>query len=139
MDDDEVLPAELLDEDFRWLFRGMFLRSPDDLWMKGEETVEPQDRTKKGRYFRDQHTKNGLTDSAYTSWTTIRDTAQMFAEEARDDADGRGEVVVFKVWIPSLTNRCFRGSFENENEILIEGTVEDVVISYDDEEDEHDA
>lgn len=137
MDDDEVFPEDLLEEGYKWIFRGMFLHSPDDLWMKGEESIDPQDRTKRGRHWRDQHSKHDATETAYTAWSSNRDTAQMFAEEARDGTDASGEVVVFKVRIESLKNRCFRSGYENEDEILVEGVVDGIEISDGLEEEEN--
>lgn len=129
MDDDEIFPEDLLEEDYKWLFRGMFLRSPNDLWMKDQDSIEPREPFNRGRNWREGHSKHDDTETSYTAWSTKRDTAEMFGEEARDNANAPGEVVVFKVWVESLTNRCFRCGFENEDEVLIEGTVEDVELS----------
>jgi hypothetical protein len=125
-DDDEVFPGDLLEEGHEWLFRGMFLRSPDDLWMKDQDYIEPREPSNRGRVWRERHSKLDDTQTAYTAWSTKRDTAQMFGEEACDNADASGEVVVFRVRVESLTNRCFRSGFENEDEVLIEGAVEDI-------------
>ena len=129
MDDDEVFPEDLLEEGYEWLFRGMFLRSPNDLWMKDRDSIEPREPFNRGRNWRERHSRLDDTETAYTAWSTNWDTAQMFGEEARDEADASGEVVVFKVCIESLTNRCFRCGFEDEDEVLIEGTVEDIELS----------
>ena len=59
----------------------------------------------------------------------------MFGEEARSDTQARGEVVVFRVLIDTLTNRGYYGR-EDEDEILIEGRVEGVEISTGLEEEE---
>lgn len=133
MDDDEVLPEDLLEDEHEWLYRGMFLES-SDLWRKWEECIEPRDLTKRGRICRDQHSRNDDTETAYTSWSTERDKAQEFGEEARSKATGEGEVVVFKVPVRTLANRCFHGYYEDESEILIEGTVEDVLPDEEEEE-----
>jgi len=127
-DGDEVFPKELLEEDCVWLFRGTFL-THDDLWMKDTDSIEPRERFNRGSEWRERHSKLDDTETAYTAWSTNRCTAEMFGEEARDNAHAAGEVVVFRVKVKSLTNRCFRSGFENEDEVLIEGTVDDVELS----------
>jgi hypothetical protein len=129
-----VVWDDLLDEGFCWLFRGVFLRSPDDDWMRYEDEIVPPRPDRRGPYWRQQHVKDD-TETAYTSWSTNRDTAQMFGEEARTDARGRGGVVVFRVRIDTLTNRGYYGR-EDEDEILIEGRVEGVELSTGREEEE---
>ncbi len=58
-------------------------------------------------------------------------------EEARTGARVRGEVVVFRVRIDTLTSRGYYGR-DDEDEILLEGSVEDVEISTGLEEEEED-
>lgn len=78
-----------------------------------------------------------MTDSAYTSWTTERDTAVQLASDASIEAGLSGRIVVFKVPIQALDeDRVFEGE-EREDEYLIEGTVESVTISDSDEEEEY--
>ncbi|OWK46963.1 hypothetical protein [Fimbriiglobus ruber] len=127
-DDDEVFPEDLLEEDCKWLFRGMFLPH-DNLWTKDTDYIEPREPYNRERKWRERHSKLNDTETAYTAWSTNRETAEMFGAEARDKADAAGEVVVFRVWVESLTNRCFSCGFENEDEVLIEGTVDDVELS----------
>jgi hypothetical protein len=131
---DRVEWDDCLEEDHRWLFRGVFLRSPDDDWMRDENEIVPPRPDRVGRRWRHQHI-NGDTDTAYTSWSTNWETARMFGEEARTGVRVRGEVVVFRVRIDTLTNRGYFGR-EDEDEILIEGSVEDVEISTGLEEEE---
>ncbi len=121
-------------EQHRWLFGGVFLRSPDDDWMRDENEIVPPRPDPVGWHWRHQHI-NGNTDTAYTSWSTNWETAHMFGEEARTDARVRGEVVIFRVRIDALTNRVYHGR-DDEDEILIEGSVEDVEISTGLEEEE---
>ena len=124
---DRVSWDDLLDEDYCWLFRGVFLRSPDDNWMRDEDEIVPLRPDHVGLHWRQEHRK-GYTETAYTSWSTYWETARMYGEEARDDAQAPGEVVVFRVQIDTLTNRGYYGR-DNEDEILIEGRVDGVEIS----------
>ena len=41
-DDDEISPDELLEGGYVWLFRAVFLHSPDDLWKKDLDYIEPR-------------------------------------------------------------------------------------------------
>lgn len=127
---------EILDE-HKWLFRGVFLRSPDDDWMRDQDEIFPPRPDRVGWECRQSH-RNGDTETGYTSWSTNWDTAWMFAEEAQTDSRAPGEVVIFRVRVDTLTNRTYYGR-DDEDEILIEGTVEDVEIStgLEDEEEEY--
>src|SRR6266702_1309877 len=99
---------ELLDEEYRWLFRGVFLRSPDQDWMRDEDEIVPPRPDRVGQDWRQKHA-NDDTDTAYTSWSTNWETARMFGEEARSDTQARGAVVVFRVRIDTLANRGYYG------------------------------
>jgi hypothetical protein len=131
---DRVSWEDLLDEEHRWLFRGIFLRSPDQDWMRDEDEIVPPRPDRVGRHWRRVHV-SGDTETAYTSWSTNWETARMFGEEARSDTRARGEVVVFRVRIDTLTNHGYHGH-DDEDEILIEGRVEGVEISTGLEEEE---
>ena len=131
---DRISWDDLLGEEQRWLFRGVFLRSPDQDWMRDEDEIVPPRPDRVGWRWRQQH-RNGDTETAYTSWSTNWETARLFGEEARSDTRVRGEVVVFRVRIDTLTNRGYYGRCD-EDEILIEGRVEDVEISTGLEEEE---
>lgn len=48
MDDDEIFSEDLLEEGYKWLFRAMFLRSPNDLWMKDRDSIEPREPFNRG-------------------------------------------------------------------------------------------
>ncbi len=67
--------------------------------------------------------------------------AQLFAEESSDDLNLSGQVVIFRVRVDSLSlDQVFQGR-EDEDEYLIQGTVEEVSLSEgyeDDEESERD-
>jgi hypothetical protein len=123
---DRVEWDDCLEAEHRWLFRGVFLRSPDDDWMRDENEIVPPRPDRVGWHWRRQHI-HGDTDTAYTSWSTNWETAHMFGEEARTDFRVRGEAVVFRARIDT-TNRGYYGR-DDEDEILIEGSVEDVEIS----------
>ena len=79
----------------------------------------------------------GDTNTGYTSWTRDRYTAVYFGEKGRDDSSAPGEVAVYRVRVDSLVNRIFSVQ-DYEEEILIEGAVEDVEISDGSEEDDAD-
>src|SRR5271156_4684659 len=111
---DRVSWDDLLDEDHRWLFRGVFLHSPDQDWMRDEDEIVPPRPDLVGWHWRQQH-RNGDTETAYTSWSTNWETARMFGEETRSDTKARGEVVVYRVRIDTLTNRGYYGR-EDEDE-----------------------
>jgi hypothetical protein len=118
-----------------WLFRGYFLRSPDQDWMRDEDEMVPPRPDRVGPEWRREHVY-GNTETAYTSWSTNWEIARMFAQEARSDMQAPGEVVVFRVRIDTLTNRGYRGR-DDEDEVLIEGTVQNVEISTGLEEEEN--
>jgi hypothetical protein len=103
---DHLSWRELLEEEYRWLFRGVFLRSPDDDWLRGQDEIVPPRPDRVGPEWRQQH-RNGNTETAYTSWSTDWETARMFAEEGRD-----------------------------EHEVLIEGRVDEIEVSTGLEEEE---
>src|SRR5437660_257695 len=116
---DRVSWDALLDEERPWLFRGVFLRSPGEDWMRDEDEIVPPRPDRIGSEWRHKH-RNGDTETAYTSWSTNWETARMFGEEARSDSRAPGQVVVFRVRIDTLTNRGYYGR-DDEDEILIEG------------------
>jgi hypothetical protein len=103
--------------------------------MRDEDEIVPPRPDRRGREWRQKHVALGDTDTAYTSWSINRETARMFGEEARSDTRARGEVVVFRVRIDTLTNRGYFGR-DDEDEILIEGRVEGVETSTGLEEEE---
>lgn len=134
---DRVSWDDLLADEKHWLFRGVFLRSPDEDWMRDEDEIVPPRPDRVGSEWRHNH-RNGDTETAYTSWSTNWETARMFAEEARSGSRARGEVVVFRVGVDTLTNRGYYGR-DDEDEVLIEGRVEGVEISTGLEEEERNA
>jgi len=80
------------------------------------------------------------TETGYTSWTTDRSIAEAAAQASSDIYGLSGETVIFRVRRDSISEgRIFPG-LEDEDEWLIEGIVEGVIISEsaaDEEEEEH--
>jgi hypothetical protein len=77
-----------------------------------------------------------MTDTGYTSWTTDWETARELARYASNEGGLSGQVVVFKVRISSIDERRIFEGEAREDEYLIEGTVEDVLLSDDAENDD---
>jgi hypothetical protein len=126
--------------DSTWLYRGMPCESPevDDVQAIGE--VRPPRPDRIGEYYRQVHI-HGDTETGYTSWTTDRSIAEAAAEDSSDNYNFSGLKVIFRVRVDSISEeRIFPGR-DDEDEFLIEGTVEEVSISEsaaDDEEEDHD-
>jgi hypothetical protein len=114
--------------DFRWLDRGVPKESPEvaDVYAFGE--IRPPRPDRVGEYYLANHLA-GDTASGYTSWTTNRDIAIAAAEDACDSSRLSGQIIIFRVKIASLAHdRLYHGR-DDEDEWLIEGTVEWVTIS----------
>ncbi len=82
----------------------------------------------------------GMTDTGCTSWSTDRSIAEAAATDSSDDYRLSGQIRIFRVRIATLDpERIFDGRAD-EDEYLIEGTVEDVEFSEEpaDEEDDDD-
>jgi hypothetical protein len=78
------------------------------------------------------------TDTGYTSWSIDRSIAEAAAEACSQDEGLSGRIRIFRVRIDTLDlDRVFEGRAD-EDEYLIEGTVENVEVSKDatDEEDD---
>ena len=82
----------------------------------------------------------GMTQTGYTSWTTDRSFAEE-AARAQSEADETlsGLIRIFRVRISKLDLECrvFEGRAD-EDEYLIEGTVENVEFSEDEADEEDD-
>lgn len=118
-----------------WLFRGVPFESweVEDVAATGEITPPRPDR--RGEDCRYEHVNGGWTDTAYTSWSIERSTAMAAAESKIDRSRLSGRVVVFRVRFSSISeDRLYRGR-DDEDEYLIEGTVESVEISSDEVDD----
>lgn len=122
--------------DFKWLYRGVPVESAelDDVKFYNEVTPPRPDRT--GEEWRLFHSA-GATDTGYTSWTTDRSIAEAAADACSQDEGMIGNYVIFRVRIAGLDpDRIFEGRADEE-EYLIEGTVENVEFS-ESEDDEDD-
>jgi len=83
---------------------------------------------------------HGDTETGYTSWTTDRSIAEAAAQDSSAIYDLSGEIVIFRVRVDSISEERIFPGLEDEDEWLIEETVEDVTISEsaaNEEEEEH--
>jgi hypothetical protein len=71
----------------------------------------------------------GDTETAYTSWSSDRSLAEAAAEDICDTYNLSGGIVIFQVRTRSISLERIFPAREDEDEWLIEGTVEDVRIS----------
>jgi hypothetical protein len=127
-------------EGFKWLYRGVPVEAVDeieDVEYYGE--VRPARPDRVGEEWRQRHS-TGMTRTGYTSWTTDRS----FAEEAarahsEEDESLSGLIRVLRVRVSTLDleRRVFEGRAD-EDEYLIEGTVENVEFSEDEADEEDD-
>jgi hypothetical protein len=123
-------------EEHTWLYRGVPAESPEVGLVKVYGAVAPRRPGLVGEYARYCHSINEMTDTGYTSWTTNRDIAEELGRFTSDEAALSGIVVIFRVRISTIErDRVFEGQ-EREDEYLIEGTVEDVEVSEDTDEDD---
>ncbi len=124
-------------DDVPWLYRGVPLESPEVLDVRYNGEVRPPRLDRVGDYWRAVHLA-GDTETGYTSWTIDRSIAEAAAEFCSDDYSLSGRVVILKVRVETLSiERVFPGRAD-EDEYLIEGTVEDVSISGSADEEEGD-
>ena len=127
-------------DDVTWLFRGVPCESPEVEDVRAVNEVRPLRPDRTGEYWRYLHLE-GDTETAYTSWTADRSLAQTAAEDSSGKSDLSGRVVLFRVRVRSISQQRIYPGREDEDEWLIEGTVDEVTISddaLDDEEDEYD-
>ncbi len=124
-------------EEYTYLYRGVPVESPEVDSVTYFEEVRPPRPDRVGEEWRYRHSA-GATETGYTSWSTDRSIAEAAAEACADDEGLTGQIRVFRVRIETLDlERVFEGRAD-EDEYLIEGTVENVEFSRDqvDEEDE---
>lgn len=119
-----------------WLYRGVPATSPEVADVEANSEVYPRKPEYVGEYARYCHSVYEMTDTGYTSWTTDRELAIELAQFAIDNLNLNCGYVIFRVRVDSLDeSRVFEG-LESEYEYLIEGTVDDVEISENGDEDE---
>lgn len=124
-------------EDSKWLYRGVPAESPEVDDVDGAEEVYPPRPDRVGEDWRLRHSA-GMTQTGYTSWSTDRSLAEAAASACSADEGLSGRIRIFRVCISTLApERVFEGRAD-EDEYLIEGTVENVEFSEDaaDEEDD---
>ncbi len=123
-------------DDHAWLYRGVPAESAEvaDVEFLGE--VRPPRSDRVGDYWRHAHS-SGMTDSGYTSWSTDRSIAEAAASACCDDEGLSGRIRIFRVRVRTLDREHVFEGRADEDEYLIEGTVENVMFSEDpaDEED----
>lgn len=123
-------------EDYAWLYRGVPEESPEvqDVATSGE--IYPRRPGYVGEYARYCHRVNEMTDTGYTSWTTDPGIAEELARFASAEAGLSGKVVIFRVRISTIDkSRIYEGE-AREDECLIEGAVEQVMICEDAEDED---
>lgn len=111
-----------------WLYRGVPEESSEVEDVAACNEVRPPRPDLVGEYYRDEHLQ-GYTETGYTSWTTDRSVAEAAAEACSEEEDLSGRIRIFRVRIVTLDlARVFPGR-DDEEEYLIEGTVEEVAFS----------
>src|SRR5579859_3321320 len=129
--------SELL-EGVVWLYRGVPSESDEVEDVRSISEIRPPRPERVGEYWRQIHVA-GDTRTGYTSWTTDRSLAEAAAEASVEDSGISGGVSIFRLRVASIPeNRLFQGR-DDDDEWLIEGTVEDVEISESETDDEEDA
>lgn len=102
------------------------------------EEVRPPRPDRVGEEWRRLHSSGLTTDTGYTSWSTDRSIAEAAARASSDDEGLSGKIRILRVRIRALDlERVFEGRAD-EDEYLIEGTVENVEFSEDAADEEGD-
>ncbi len=134
-----------------WLYRGVPARSEQARTARAYGEVCPPRPGLTGEDAEYEHTVGGHTDSGYTSWSTERSIAEELGLEATEDADAergyhdeedaeedaewRGRVVILRVRIADVSDQMEPGE-EREDEWRLRGRVEGVEVCEGDEDDE---
>jgi hypothetical protein len=127
-------------EELTWLYRAVPVEATgevEDVEYYGE--VRPPRPERVGADWRVGHSA-GMTQTGYTSWSSDRSIAVEIARAySQDDETLSGLVRVFRVRISTLDleRRVFEGRAD-EDEYMIEGTVENVEFSNDESDEEDD-
>ncbi len=132
----EDVLCEFLDE-FTWLYRGVPIESPAVDCINYFNEVRPPRPDRVGEHWRYQHSC-GMTTTGYTSWSTDRSIAEAAAFACGEDEGLSGQIRILRVRVNTLNgNKVFEGRAD-EDEYLIEGTVENVEFSNNATDDEDD-
>jgi hypothetical protein len=124
-------------EDFKWLYRGVPSESPEVTDVEHAGEVRPQRPERVGQEWRRRHSA-GMTETGYTSWSSDRAIAEAAASESSNSEGLSGRYEIFRVLVEALNlDRVFEGRAD-EDEYLIEGTVEGVEYSGSATDDEDD-
>ena len=124
--------------DFTWLYRGVPRESPEvaDVEFVGEiRPPRPERIAERWRHL----LIRGDTQTGYTSWTQDRSIAAAAAQFHADNAGLTGEIVIFRVLAGSVSEERLFPGLDDEDEWLIQGTVEGVLVSPSEADDEENA
>lgn len=123
--------------DHIWLYRGVPVESTEVVDVESFGEINPPRPDRIGELWRLYHSA-GMTETGYTSWSVDRAIAEAAAQASSDDPHLSGRIRIFRVRIEYLdAERVFEGRAD-EDEYLIEGTVENVEVSGDEADEEDD-
>lgn len=114
-----------LPEDCTWLYRGVPAESAEVAEVAHFEKIRPPRPDRTGDQWRRWHSA-GMTETAYTSWTTNRSLAEDAARAGTQELSG--QIRIFRVRIDTLNPEQLYEGRADEDEYLVEGTVEDVEL-----------
>ena len=124
-------------DDYKWLYRGVPLESSEVADVESVGEIHPPRPDRVGDYWQHMHI-SGMTDTGYTSWSTDRSLTEAAAIACSDDEGLCGQIRIFRIRIRKLDQeRVFEGRAD-EDEYLIEGTVENIEFSEDPTDEEED-
>lgn len=115
-----------LSDDCTWLYRGVPAESAEVDEVVYFEEVRPLRPERTGEQRRRWHCA-GMTETGYTSWTTDRSLAEEVAHAGTEDLSGR--IRIFRVRIETLNPERVYDGRADEDEYLLEGTVDEVQFS----------
>jgi hypothetical protein len=112
-----------LPEDCTWLYRGVPAESAEVNEVAHFDEIRPPRPDRIGDQWRRWHSA-GMTETGYTSWTTNRSLAEDAARAGTEELSGQTKI--FRVRIDKLDPEQLYEGRADEDEYLIEGTVENV-------------
>lgn len=122
-----------------WLYRGVPIESPEVFDVRATGEVAPPRSDRSGEYWRRLHVFVAQTDTNYTSWTSDRSIAVDAAESMSADRGLSGRISVFRVRFDCLDPDSVYDGRGDEFEYLIEGIVEGVQFSVQEEDEDETA